>query len=97
MRAGQFGRRLLLGNNGSGQLGNGSFTASDSPVAVYTGGVLAGKTLTQISGGQGYMCALDSAGAAYCWGDNSNGQLGNGDEGPIAGPTCRWPWSPAAP
>ena len=79
------GAAYCWGDNGSGQLGDGNFTGSDSPVAVYTGGVLAGKTLTQISGGGDFMCALDSTGAAYCWGDNSNGQLGNGNEGPIAG------------
>jgi alpha-tubulin suppressor-like RCC1 family protein len=47
---------------------------------VYTGGVLLGKTLTQISADENgmYNCALDSAGAAYCWGAASFGQLGNG-------------------
>ena len=85
MRAGQFGAAYCWGDNGSGELGDGNFTGSDSPVAVDTSGVLAGKTLTQISGGGGFTCALDSTGAAYCWGDNNVGQLGNGDEGPITG------------
>ena len=79
------GAAYCWGLNGAGQLGDGNFTSTDSPVAVYTGGVLAGKTLTQISAGGDSICALDSNGAAYCWGDNNSGQLGNGDEGPIAG------------
>ena len=48
------------------------------PVAVDTSGVLAGKTLTQITAGTLHACALDSTGAAYCWGDNVTGQLGDG-------------------
>jgi alpha-tubulin suppressor-like RCC1 family protein len=47
------------------------------PVAVNTSGVLAGKTLIQITAGNGFTCALDITGKAYCWGDNSQGQLGN--------------------
>ncbi len=61
-----------------GELGDGSYASSDVPVAVDTSGALAGKTLTQISAGYGVACALDSAGAAYCWGDNQSGALGDG-------------------
>jgi alpha-tubulin suppressor-like RCC1 family protein len=66
------------GSNDVGQLGDGSTTDSDVPVAVDASGVLAGKTLTQIAAGDNYTCALDSAGAAYCWGSNAGGQLGDG-------------------
>ena len=78
------GKAYCWGDNSHGQLGDGSFTSSDSPVAVDTSGALAGKTLTRISGDGFLMCALDGAGATYCWGDNQYGQLGNGNEGPIA-------------
>ncbi len=72
------GGAYCWGNNASGQLGNGSTASSAMPVAVDTSGVLAGKTLTQISSGGGHTCALDSSGAAYCWGYNLYGQLGDG-------------------
>ena len=72
------GAAYCWGANGDGDLGDGSLTDSSVPVAVDTSGVLAGKTLTQISVGVVSTCALDSAGAAYCWGDDSNGQLGDG-------------------
>lgn len=56
-----------------------------------TSGVLSGKALTQISADENgmYTCALDSAGAAYCWGAASFGQLGNG--GVSSTPACRSP------
>ena len=53
-------------------------TQSNVPVAVSTSGVLSGLTLTQITAGFDTACALASTGAAYCWGDGVNGQLGNG-------------------
>jgi hypothetical protein len=48
------------------RLGDGSTSSTTSPVPVYTGGVLAGRTLTQIVAGGSSTCALDSAGLAYC-------------------------------
>jgi alpha-tubulin suppressor-like RCC1 family protein len=77
---GHLGYRYCWGANGNGQLGNSSTTQSLVPVAVTTSGVLSGKALTQISADENgmYTCALDSAGAAYCWGAASFGQLGNG-------------------
>ncbi|MDB5186932.1 MAG: hypothetical protein JWM07_404, partial [Candidatus Saccharibacteria bacterium] len=64
------------GLNANGQLGNNSTTQSLVPVAVTATGVLSGKTVTAISGGTAYTCTVASA-IAYCWGLNTNGQLGN--------------------
>jgi hypothetical protein len=72
------GHAYCWGLNTSGELGDGSTSNSAvPPVAVDTSGVLAGKTLTQISTGFDVTCALDSTGAAYCWGNNHYGQLGD--------------------
>jgi Regulator of chromosome condensation (RCC1) repeat len=69
LRAGQRRRRLLLGLEQYGELGNGNgggFGDYPSvPVAVDTNGVLVEKSLTQISIGLFHTCALDSTGAAY--------------------------------
>lgn len=62
--------------NSNGQLGDGSTTSTTSPVPVFTGGVLAGRTLAQIVAGASSTCALDSTGLVYCWGSNGGGQLG---------------------
>jgi hypothetical protein len=61
------GDRAYCWGNG-GALGDNSFGSSRVPVAVNTGGALAGKTLTQISVGGNQTCALDSIGEACCWG-----------------------------
>ena len=74
------GKAYCWGYGPDGALGDGSTANSDVPVAVDTSGVLADKTLTQITTGFDDTCVLDSAGAAYCWGNNHAGALGNGSE-----------------
>jgi alpha-tubulin suppressor-like RCC1 family protein len=61
------------GFNGNGQLGNGTVTSSDVPVAVSG---LSG--VTAISGGSFHSLALLSNGTVMAWGANNVGQLGNG-------------------
>ena len=63
------------GSNNSGQLGNGTVTNGliPTPVTMPTG-----VTFTTITAGRLLTCALTAAGASYCWGENTDGQVGNG-------------------
>jgi len=72
------GQVFCWGYNNTGQLGDGTTISSNVPVMVSTTGVLAGKNITAISSGNSHTCAIAS-GAAFCWGNGSNGQLGNGN------------------
>jgi len=65
------------GSGSEGQLGNGSNANSSVPVAVSRAGVLSGKTILSVTAGSNHTCAIASDGFAYCWGLNTNGQLGN--------------------
>jgi alpha-tubulin suppressor-like RCC1 family protein len=68
------GAAYCWGNNQIGQLGNGtSGSFSSAPVAV-TGGL----TFTAVSVGSLHTCGVTTAGSAYCWGRNGNGELGVG-------------------
>jgi len=67
------GAAYCWGLNGDGQLGDNTTTQRLTPVAVQQGGV----TFASITGGADHTCGLTSGGAAYCWGDNSNGRLGD--------------------
>lgn len=62
-----------LGANSSGQLGNGLTADSTSPVAVKG----LDKGVAAIAAGRDFSCALTTAGAVQCWGNNEGGQLGN--------------------
>jgi alpha-tubulin suppressor-like RCC1 family protein len=58
-----------------GQRGDGTWThGAYSPVPV-----IGGHTFSRIAAGRGHTCALDTSGAAYCWGLNWAGGLGNGN------------------
>jgi alpha-tubulin suppressor-like RCC1 family protein/lysophospholipase L1-like esterase len=62
------------GNDAYGQLGNNSY--AEQLVAVAVKGLPQG--VVSISAGGFHTCALTSAGRAYCWGDNGDGELGDG-------------------
>jgi hypothetical protein len=69
------GKVYCWGNNYGGQLGiGGGIDGSDTPVEVQAPGL----TFTAVTVGNRFNCALDSTGAAFCWGDNFYGQLGSG-------------------
>lgn len=68
------------GLNSTGQLGDGFFVNRPSPVDVITAPSTPLSGVTAISSGAAHTCALVS-GMVKCWGDNTNGQLGNGLSG----------------
>lgn len=70
------GNLFTWGENYKGQLGDGTFINSLSPVAVYSSGALAGRTITQISAGVWHSLVLDSNGYVIAWGDNELGAIG---------------------
>jgi len=69
------------GRGDAGNLGNGSFANSSSPVRV------SGLTgVTQIALGETHVCALSTSATVSCWGNNGLGQLGNGTTASSATP-----------
>ena len=67
------------GEGGRGQLGNNAYSSSKTPVAVYTQGVLNGKTIKQITTGIDHTCVIASDDKVYCWGSVAmGGGLGDG-------------------
>jgi alpha-tubulin suppressor-like RCC1 family protein len=72
---------MCWGDNGSGQLGDGTTSASDAPVQVV--GITSGAAA--VATGDSHSCAIVD-GQVLCWGDNSSGQLGvSGSTVPLSG------------
>jgi alpha-tubulin suppressor-like RCC1 family protein len=59
------GRASCWGENGAGQLGDGSNFDRPLPVAVASG------VFTAIAAGSNHACGLTADGEAYCWGKNT--------------------------
>lgn len=59
------------GQNQYGQLGNGSYVSSSTPVAV----LLQNGPAKALSVGSTHACLVDTFGNTYCWGNNSGLQL----------------------
>jgi alpha-tubulin suppressor-like RCC1 family protein len=64
------------GANWNGQLGNGSYYKKSKNTPVDVSGLASG--VSAIVAGNGHVCALTSSGGVKCWGNNWNGELGNG-------------------
>jgi alpha-tubulin suppressor-like RCC1 family protein len=99
------GRAECWGTNFYGELGNGSpvtvtpngqvVGSSPTPVAVF--GVTNATSIAAGGGGLGggHTCATLANGAVDCWGDNDEGQLGNGTFGEFCTPSgCVGPVHP---
>ena len=64
------------GRNNKGQLGNGTSGTTAVTTPVYTSLVPASFTVAQIEIGSSHSCAISTLGAAWCWGEFTNGRLG---------------------
>ena len=79
------GSMQCWGANGDGQLGNGtSGTKATTPVTV-----TAVPNVADLQAGTTHTCALQSGGTVRCWGQNYDGQIGNGNKNsPVTMPTA---------
>lgn len=66
------GRVSCWGENGGGQLGDGSNFDRPMPVGATS------AAFTSIAAGSNHICGITAEGEAYCWGRNAFGQLGDG-------------------
>lgn len=75
------GAAFCWGSNGFGQLGNGGVTGAGARavemVAVTMPG---GQAFVRLAAGEYHTCGLAASGAAFCWGRNAAGQLGDGTQ-----------------
>jgi len=64
---------VCWGDNRAGQLGDGTFSASSTPVSV-----VGLADVTAIDAARYTTCALTGTGGVWCWGSNEDGVLGSG-------------------
>jgi alpha-tubulin suppressor-like RCC1 family protein len=78
------GQAYCWGHNGGWGGGGGNLgapsteTCLDTPCSTRPVAVTGGFTFTTLSGFWNHICGLTAGGAAYCWGNNFGGRLGDG-------------------
>lgn len=78
------GRAFCWGGNSYGELGDGTITTRLNPARVR--GLGAG--MQTLATGTYSTCAIDAGGRAWCWGRNSEGQVGDGTTGQATAPVA---------
>jgi alpha-tubulin suppressor-like RCC1 family protein len=73
------------GRNNHGQLGDG--TQNDRLTPTQTSSLGVGRTAVAISAGSYHTCAILDDGSVSCWGNNAEGQLGDGTQNDRLTPT----------
>ncbi|HYW13995.1 MAG TPA: hypothetical protein VE871_18670 [Longimicrobium sp.] len=68
------GQAYCWGHNADGRLGDSTTVLPLMPVAVLP---LGGIAFTQVDAGNAHTCGLNGSGQAYCWGQNTSGQVGD--------------------
>jgi len=76
------------GRNHRGQIGNGTSGTTPVNTPVYTSFVPASFTVAHIEIGTTHSCAISTLGAAWCWGEFTNGRLGTTQESNAVTPTA---------
>ncbi|MCC7195045.1 MAG: hypothetical protein IT356_05760 [Gemmatimonadaceae bacterium] len=73
------GAAYCWGSNGFGQTGTGALASSAArDTVIKRVAQPAGVVFSKIYAGEYHTCAIATGGAAYCWGRNDYGQLGDG-------------------
>jgi alpha-tubulin suppressor-like RCC1 family protein len=72
------GALYCWGDNGSGQLGDGTTVGKSMPAQVQNLGASVAEVSAGGSLGGSHTCAILSGGTVWCWGANAYGQLGDG-------------------
>jgi alpha-tubulin suppressor-like RCC1 family protein len=68
------GKAYCWGRDTAGQLGDNALTTGSTTPSPVDGGL----SFSSISAGFLHSCGVTTAGVAYCWGSDADGQLGNG-------------------
>src|SRR6185436_8962804 len=75
------GTAYCWGSNQAAQLGNGTISDGTQPASETPTAVAGGITFRTISSGGAHTCGLTPGGQAYCWGLNTDAQIGVGPTG----------------
>jgi uncharacterized repeat protein (TIGR02543 family) len=71
------GQLYAWGNNGFGQLGDGTTVNNSTPTLISFEGLQSGETIRDVFAGQYHTFAVTTNGRVYAWGRNDYGQLGD--------------------